>query len=242
MKNWIQKELEDYKKLLRALPSLTLTVFTLSVVCMNLLANKELITMQYFALDCGFALSWVSFLCMDVICKRFGPKPAIKVSILAIFINFVVVGIFKILSLTPGMWGEFYTTELPEVNNALNATIGGNWFVVVRSTIAMTIASICNSTLNSLFGKIFKDKGDFKGFAIRSFLSTGISQAIDNFAFCLLVSIPLFGWNLTQAIVCSLFGAGAELLGEVILSPYGYKVYKEWEKDGVGEAYLKEKK
>ena len=97
---FIKRELEDYRILLRSIPSLVVTMFVLSVIMMNLLANKEFISVKYLALDCGFVLSWVSFLCMDVICKRFGGKAAVKISILAMVINLCVCIIFWLMSLS----------------------------------------------------------------------------------------------------------------------------------------------
>ena len=69
--NLIKRELVDYRILLRNIPGLVLCLFVVSVIMMNLLANKEFISFKYLALDCGFPLSWVRFLCMDMICKRF---------------------------------------------------------------------------------------------------------------------------------------------------------------------------
>ena len=86
---------------------------------MNLLANKELISLPYLALDCGFVVSWVSFLCQDTICKRFGAKASIKISILALLVNLAVSLCFWQCSLTPGMWGAYYDTGTIEVNTAL---------------------------------------------------------------------------------------------------------------------------
>ena len=80
----IKKVMEDYKVLLRSIPAATVSLFFVSVIMMNLLANKELISLPYLALDCGFVVSWVSFLCQDMICKRFGAKASIKISILAL--------------------------------------------------------------------------------------------------------------------------------------------------------------
>ena len=80
----IKKVMEDYKVLLRSIPAATVSLFFVSVIMMNLLANKELISLPYLALDCGFVVSWVSFLCQDMICKRFGAKASIKISILAV--------------------------------------------------------------------------------------------------------------------------------------------------------------
>ena len=105
--NLIKREMEDYRILLRNIPSLVISLFIVSVIMMNLLANKEFVSMKYLALDCGFVLSWISFICMDMICKRFGAKAAAKISILAMFINLCVVLVFKLMSLTPGMWGEY---------------------------------------------------------------------------------------------------------------------------------------
>ena len=68
----IKKVMEDYKVLLRSIPAATVSLFFVSVIMMNLLANKELISLPYLALDCGFVVSWVSFLCQDMICKQIG--------------------------------------------------------------------------------------------------------------------------------------------------------------------------
>ena len=78
LKQTIVKEVEDYKILLRNIPALTMVFFVLSVVLMNVFAGKELLNVKYLALDCGFLLSWMSFLCMDMLTKRFGAKAAIK--------------------------------------------------------------------------------------------------------------------------------------------------------------------
>jgi queuosine precursor transporter len=238
IRTFVKKEVEDYKYLLRAVPSLVVTLFVLSVVCMNFLANKELFNTSFLALDCGFTLSWLSFVFMDMLCKRFGAKAATKISILAIFINLCVTGIFKLLSLTPGMWGEYYTTGEIAVNNALNVTFGGTWYVVLASATAMAVSSIVNSVVNVTVAKISHDDGSYGKFALRSFVSTGIAQFVDNLAFACLCSKIFFGWTWTQVFLCSLTGAIAELLCEVILSPVGYKVSKEWEQEGVGSEYL----
>ena len=86
----MRKFFEDYKVLLRSIPAPTVTIFIVSVILMNLMANKELLSTPWLALDCGFAVSWVSFLCMDMICKRFGAKASIKISILALGVNLAV--------------------------------------------------------------------------------------------------------------------------------------------------------
>ena len=238
--NLIKREIEDYRILLRNVPSLVTSLFVVSVIMMNLLANKEFISMHYLALDCGFALSWVSFLCMDMICKRFGPKAGAKISILAMAINLAACIVFWLMSLAPGMWGEFYSTGEMTVNDALNATFGGSWYVVFGSSTAMVCAAICNSSINHAIAKRLTF-GGYKAFALRSFVSTTFGQFVDNFVFATIVSLHFFGWTWTQVICCSITGAIMELLCEVIFSPFGYRVSEKWEAEQVGEQYLQYK-
>lgn len=233
----LKKSLQDCRVLLRSIPSPTIALFTVAVVVMNLLANKELISLPYLALDCGFCVSWVSFLCMDMICKRFGAKASVTVSILALLVNLAVSILFWLMSLTPGMWGAYYSYGSLDVNAALNATFAGSWYVVFGSSCAMVCSSIANSFLNVSIGRKLR-KNNFASFAIRSYVSTLIGQFVDNFVFAAIVSHNFFGWTWTQVIACSLTGAVMELLCEVFLSPVGFRVVKGWERDGVGEEYL----
>ena len=234
---WVRDELTDYKILLRNIPSLTISLFILSVVCANLMANKELFNYKYVALDCGFVFSWIMFLCMDVICKRWGAKASVKVSLLALVVNLCVCGSFALLAKAPGMWGAFYDSELVEVNNALNSTIGGAWYVVLGSGLAFLTSSCVNAVINKTVGAMMKHD-NFKAFAVRSYVSTMIAQFVDNFVFAVTVSKIFFGWTWTQVIFCSLIGAVCELLCEVIFSGIGYKVVCNWEKDNVGKEYF----
>lgn len=235
--HFIKRELEDYKLLLRSIPSLVVSLFIVSVIVMNLLANKELFSTPYLALDCGFTVSWVSFLCMDMICKHYGGKPAAKISILALAVNLAVCLLFNLISRTPGMWGEYYSTESMDVNNALNATFGGSWYVVLGSSTAMLVSGICNSIINMFVARHFT-QDNFVSFALRSYISTGIAQFVDNMVFALMVSYVFFGWSMTQVVTCSLTGAIAELLFEVVFSPIGYRVTMEWKAEHVGAEYL----
>lgn len=219
----IKSEYRGYREILEKVPSLALTTFVLAVVMMNLLANKELFHTDWVALDCGFVLSWIPFLLMDCFCKVYGGRDALRISILAIAINLLTFGIFKLVSLTPGMWGEYYATGLTEVNDALNGTIGGSTWIVFGSAFAMAVSSAANSIVNMALAKILKS-GGYREFATRSFISTAISQFIDNFVFALVVSVPLFGWTFKLSLFCSLTAAGFELLMEMMFSVAGYRM------------------
>lgn len=208
---------------LKRVPSLLFAIFVLSVVSMNLLANKELFRTDWIALDCGFVLSWIPFLIMDVICKVYGGRAAVRISFVAILINLLFFLVFKLVSLTSGMWGAYYDTGSMAVNQALNATIGGSSWIVLGSALAMAVSSVCNSILNVFVAR--NSTGDNYGnFALRSFVSTGISQFVDNLVFALVVSVPLFGWSMVQSLVCSGSAAVFELLMEVLFSGLGFKL------------------
>ena len=81
MNTKIKKSFEDTKLLFRSIPSVVTALFTISVVAMNLLANKTVYQSQYLALDGGILVSWLSFLCMDIVTKAFGPKAATKLAV-----------------------------------------------------------------------------------------------------------------------------------------------------------------
>ena len=53
IKKWITDEYTELKLLLRAIPATVVTLFVVSVVCMNLLANKTLLSLPWIALDGG---------------------------------------------------------------------------------------------------------------------------------------------------------------------------------------------
>ena len=246
IKTILRRELEDYKVLLRNIPSIVVALFFLSVVAMNLLANKELFTTDWLALDCGFTLSWISFLLMDMICKRFGAKAAMKLSIAALAVNLCVCGIFWLLSLTPGHWGEYYSfldsdpAVAQAANLALNRTIGGSWYVVLGSALAMLVSSAVNSLSNHLIAKHLQ-RNNYGSFALCSFVSTALAQFVDNLIFATVVSHIFFGWTWTQVLVCSLTGALMELLCEVVFSPLGYRMARQWEEEKVGQDYIDKK-
>lgn len=238
MKQKIKRSVNEYFLLMRNVPSLVMVLFCTSVILMNLLANKEIgLNLSWLALDCGFTLSWISFLCMDMLTKRFGTKASIQISLTAMSINLFVCLILFLISKLPGNWGMYYEYGQDVVNVSLNSTIGGTWYVVVGSALAFSVSAVVNAFLNSAIGKMFKHN-NFKAYAARSYISTIAAQFVDNMIFALVVSHVFFGWTLLQCITCSITGCVVELLCEVIFSPIGYRVCKQWESHGVGQAYL----
>ena len=90
--NWFKKEAKETKLLLKNVPALVLSLFVLSVILMNVLANKEINTgLSWLKLDSGLLISWLAFLTMDVTVKHFGPKASIRLSIVAMLINLLII-------------------------------------------------------------------------------------------------------------------------------------------------------
>lgn len=239
MKQKLKRSISNYMLLMRNVPSLVMVLFCTSVILMNLLANKEIgLNLDWIALDCGFTLSWLSFLCMDMLTKRFGAKASIQISLTAMCINLFVCFILFLISKLPGNWGVYYEYGQNVVNVGLNATIGGTWYVVLGSAVAFAVSAVVNALLNAGIGKMF-NKDNFKAYAVRSYISTIAAQFVDNMIFALMVSHVFFGWTMLQCITCSITGCLLELLCEVIFSPIGYRVCKKWEHHGVGHEYIK---
>lgn len=236
----MKKLMIEIKEALRAIPGLVTAVFILSCVCMNLLANKSIFNMQYLAVTAGIFFSWIAFLCMDCVCKRFGARASTILNSTATVVALLVSVLFALIVKVPGTWAAVFSA--PEgtgeaVNTALDGTFASTWYVVVGSTVAMFLGGLTNSLLNKLIGKK-ADDGTFKGFAIRSYISTAAGQFVDNFVFALVVSYLFFGWTLPQVLGCSFFGMILELFIEMIFSPIGYRISKKWKEENVGHEYI----
>lgn len=241
----IKRKIYEIKILLRSVPSPILTLFAVSVIAMNLLANKSVnLPVDWLALDCGIIVSWVSFLSMDIITKHFGPKAATQVSIIAVLFNLMICIIFFIAGSIPGIWGEAYVEGSETIiNSALDHTFSGTWYVLLGSMTAFIISAVVNNFLNYLIGRLMHKRSDsFFAYALRTYISTAVGQFADNLVFALIVSHIFFGWSMLQCITCSVTGMIVELLCEVIFSPIGFSVCKKWKKDNVGKEYFELKK
>ena len=232
-----KREIKEIKILLRCIPQTVLTLFVVSVICMNLLANKTLLQLDWIALDGGILISWLSFMCMDVITKHFGPKASNRVILLAVIINLLTCLIFFVASAIPSNASDY---------TAFDSIFGGTWFILLGSTVAFLASGGINNVLNWIIGKSFKKNPDGKlAFAVRSYVSTFIGQFLDNFIFSVIVFVlfaPIFWngfcWSVLQCATCALTGALVELLMEIIFSPLGYKITKKWKREAVGKEYL----
>lgn len=237
----IKMEMIEWKLLLRSIPSLLVALFIVSVITMNLLANKSVnLPVSWLALDCGVIVSWISFLSLDIITKHFGPKAATEASAVAVVINLMVCLFFFAASRIPGMWGEAYVEGSEALlNGALDHTFGGTWYILFGSTTAFFLSAVINNFLNHAIGKLFTKKPDgFLAYASRTYISTAVGQFTDNLVFALIVSHFFFGWSMLQCVTCAATGMLVELLCEILFSRLGYRICKQWKEEGVGKQYF----
>jgi len=235
--DWLKKAREETAILLRSIPATVVSLFVVSVICMNLLANKTLVQTNWIALDGGILISWLSFMCMDIITKYFGPKASNKIALLASSINLLTCFIFYIVSVIPSNANDY---------TALNKILGGSWFILLGSTIAFLASAFINNFLNWMIGKAFKNNPDGKlAYASQTYISTFIGQFMDNLIFSVIVFVlfaPIFWdgfcWTVIQCVTCALTGAIAELIMEIAFSPIGFRIVNKWKKINIGWEYL----
>ena len=237
IKDYIRREKEETSVLLRCIPTSIVTLFVVSVICMNLLANKTLLKLPWIALDGGILISWLSFMCMDVITKHFGARASNRISVLAAAVNLLTCFIFFVASVIPSNANDY---------TAFDGIFGGTWFILLGSTVAFLTSACINNMLNRAIGKAFVKNPDGKlAFAMQSYISTFVGQFFDNFLFSVIVFVgfaPIFwngfSWTVLQCAMCALTGAVAELIMEIIFSPIGYRIVTNWRKNAVGKEYL----
>ena len=233
----LKREAESMRILMRSIPAPVVTLFVVSVICMNLLANKTLLQLSWIALDGGILISWLSFMCMDITTKHFGPGASNRVSVLACGINLLTCAIFFIAASIPSNAGDY---------SAFDGIFGGTWFILLGSTVAFLASAVLNNTLNWLIGKGFRKNPDGKlAYAMRTYVSTFIGQFFDNFLFSIIVFTvfaPIFWdgfhWTPLQCAMCALTGAVAELIMEIAFSPIGFRIVTDWKKNKVGKEYI----
>lgn len=233
---------KDWKLMLRSVPSLIVTLFCVSVVIMNLMAGKTIVITDpsRFGVTGGILISWIPFLCMDILNRSYGARVATKINILALGINLLCVGVFELVArIQVGGDPEFYT--------AFNSTFKQTWQILLASSIAFLLSGVFNNVINAGIAKFFKhDPNGKKAYYARSYGSTILAQFIDNFVFTSLAFLVFFklsvgssfGWTWWTVLGSATFNAILELVMEMIFSPFGYKVCKKWEEENIGKEYL----
>lgn len=239
MKQKLKDLVQDYVLLFRSIPWWITTMFVMSVVFMNIFANKVMFRYgDFLAGDAGILLSWIPFLAMDMVVKRFGPKAATRLNILGLLVNLFCVGVFAAVAAIPGDGNDY---------SAFNVTFSSTWFIIFGSSVAYVVSGLINNFSNYAVGKLFKKNPDGKlAYVSRTYISTFVAQFVDNVLFAVIVFVifgPMYweGFEPFTAGLCfgtGIVGAVLELLMEVVFSPIGYRVCKRWKRDGIGQAYI----
>lgn len=229
---------KDWKLLLRSVPSLTITLFCVSVVVMNLMASKTVLITEtaWIGIDGGTLLSWIPFLCMDILNKAYGARATIKVNILALIINLFCVGVFALIS-------KIQVGGNPAEFEAFNYVFGPAWQILLASSVAFLVSGILNSIVNVGIGKMFEHNPDGKAaYYTRSYVSTIFAQFVDNFVFAFLAFVVFqaagSGWTMLTVLGSAIFTAILEFIMEAVFSPIGFRVCKRWKEESVGKEYM----
>ena len=229
------RELGMTAALIRSVPISSTVIFILAVIVMNFLSRITLLSLPWLALNAGILVSWVSFLFMDILTRHYGARAASRLSFVAIAANLLCSLVCVIIS---RIWNY----------PALDMVVGGQWSILLASTLAYIISALTNNYTNVFIGRHLTGDPDGKAaFAARSFISTFVSQIVDNFLFVFLAFLVLplvpgafpVRWTLWQCAGCSVTCALLELLSEMVFSPLGYRIATRWREKGVGEEYLR---
>lgn len=227
MKEWFGREVQETKVLFRCIPIVPVIIFIVSVIAMNLMASKLIVNTSWLSLDAGIVVSWISFLTMDMLVKRFGPRAAIKVNLLAVFVNIIVMLLFTAAAFIPGDW-------------ALNDySTGINWWIIGASTAAFIVSGVVNSILAWAIRKMFKkNQNGVACYITSSYISTMVGQFVDNLVFAFIFTFWFGGLTVLAMFMFAVTGAVVELICEIIFSPIGYRVSENWRKQDIGKEYI----
>lgn len=243
IKSFIKESIADFKKV----PSWLVGLSAVTVVLMNILANKGLFANDWISLDSGFLISWIMFLVMDIVTQKYGGKASFAVTIFDVTVAAGMALLMFGIAQIPAEWaGGWYFG--PEAEVALNTVIGNSILVVAVSLFAFVVASGIDILSNVTVGKWMNNspafhgeegKRSLKGFFIyftRAYTSTFLSQLADNIVFQFIAYNFLFAWfyvtnpgaMLTNVgaqltlLMGALIGAVAELIMEFAFAPIGY--------------------
>ena len=227
IRNWISYTYRETMEAVKVVPTIAVVFFVLSIVLMNQLAATSLVETSWLCLDSGIFVAWFSFLAMDVVVKTFGPKITNRLILFALVIN-----VFCCLILNIPLVIDCIKTN----DFSMDSFIAPFW-VIGASAIAFLLSGIINTAVNHTIGIKLEHISEKASYAVRTYVSTALGQFLDNLVFGLLFTLPasIIGvWGSTSQtfigiVGVAFVGAIVELLCEIIFSPVGFKISKQWE-------------
>lgn len=220
----IKDIIRSYIDAFKTIPLAIVILFVLTIISMNILANKTIYQNFYIAIDGGIIITWLAVFLSDLTTTTRGPKATISMSIFGTVINLVFCGILSLIGLIPDVGNSEFFKQV----------FNGTSFIIISGAIAFILSSTMNATLNYGIGQLFKRNPNGKlAIALRCNVSTLISQIFDNFVFNVLAYIlfaPLFwdgfSWTLLQCFTCALLYGAIEVVIEFVLFPLFYRLFK----------------
>ena len=271
-KSWLKKDWNETKVLFRNLPAIPFAILCICLVAMNFLANKGWVkadwawSEHWFSADAGMIVSWIAFLAGDMIVKIYGTKAAIKVNFTAIAVQLLAIILFTLGAMLPwtavtgcGRHGvdaggayifdqacEFCQAMSPEKH--FDSIFMALFWPCFGGTMAFALATVVDSVLSKFLLTRFKDRTNFKSYAVASYVSTALGQLLDNLFFALFFSMwqgwfigsdpETLGYITLHLLGFSAVGMVVELIGQAILSPVGFWLTKSWRARGTGNEYI----
>lgn len=236
---WLKNEIKTSRVLFRSIPGITLGLFLIATVIMNILASVALVNESWIALDAGILVSFIGFIFSDMIVKRFGAKAAVRTTVLGFIVNILIALLLTAVAFIAKATGEYYP-----LSDYASLT---QWWIIGASAAAFLVSGILNAGLHHLILKPFKKNRDgLKAHAISAWGSTFVGQAVDNLIFGLIFTFPasLIGlWGMTPVTILGLAGFAisggiVELLCQILFTPLGFRIAESWRKNDVGREYL----
>ncbi len=152
-------------------------------VMQNILATKTFGTPELSITTGGTIISWLVFLCMDVITEIWGRKRAIQCFWISAILNLFISGIAWICIAIPGN-NDF-------INSSYEVILGTGWRIVIASITAFLLGNYANTMIMYLMRVNSKNPNKTFGFMLRAVLSTLIGQFLDNAIFYLIAFAPI---------------------------------------------------
>ena len=152
-------------------------------VMQNILATKTFGTSEISITTGGTIISWLVFLCMDVITEIWGKKRSIQCFWISAILNLAFSGIAWICIAIPGN-NDF-------INGSYETILGTGWRIVIASISAFLLGNYANTMIMYVMRVNSKNPNKTAGFMIRAILSTLVGQLIDNAVFYLIAFSPI---------------------------------------------------
>ena len=160
-----------------------LAVFCVFTVVQNMFETKTIGIETFALMGGGTIVSWIPFLCNDIITEVWGQRKAVKAFTLAGLLNFFVVCMAQIVIMLPGTYAE---------QNVAFEQIFSNG---VRTAVASLVAFLFGNFVNTVIMVEMKpkDKGKDNGFLFcaRAIVSTVVGQYLDNLLFLVIAFAPI---------------------------------------------------